>query len=378
MIVTNAVAAKERLEGIIQSNLGSTAAVVERVMSEVPRDVVVPSSKLQYEVLGVSPVTPTGRHAVPVERSVALQLHDERLTLHPHALQQVGEKAGIPRPYVERLLAGAPWQTEILEHALNSTFRNLPDRNLVRAVGSQARAVLSDKYKRLDSRQIIDTFVGEVQRGGAQPYSAHSNDVRVSIKAIVPVVHTVALQKGGADFLAFGIEASNSDYGAGAFSIRSFFLRLVCLNGMTAEDAMRQVHLGRRLDDNVLFSERTYKLDTDATVSAMRDVVRGQLGVGRIDALVDRIRQADGEEVDWARMKGRLTQVLGKDELRRVDESFRGEDVVNLPPGNTAWRAANAISWLANGKDMASDRRLELEKLSGAVLTGKVAVDQAA
>jgi hypothetical protein len=216
MIVTNAAEAKAKLEGIIHSNLGSTAAVVERVMQEVPTDAIVPSSKLAFEVLGMFDKTPTGRHVVPVERAVALQLPDARLTLHPHALRQVGEKAGIPAAYAERLLGGAPWQCEILEHALNKTFQNLPDRNLVRAVGSQARAVLSDKYKRLDGRQIVDTFVGEVQRGGAQPYSAHSNDVRVSIKAIVPVVHSVALAGGrGTDFLAFGIEASNSDYGSG-------------------------------------------------------------------------------------------------------------------------------------------------------------------
>lgn len=32
---------------------------------------------------------------------------------------------------------------------------------------------------------------------------------------------------------------------------------------------MRQVHLGKRLDDSMLYSNRTYELDARATVSAL-------------------------------------------------------------------------------------------------------------
>jgi hypothetical protein len=134
---------------------------------------------------------------------------------------------------------------------------------------------------------------------------------------------------------------------------------------------MRKVHLGGKLDDNLEFSNRTYELDTKTTVSAVKDVVRGQLTEAKQVGLLDALRRAGEEEVDWAKIKGQLAKSLSKDELRRADEAFTGPDVVNLPPGNTAWRASNALSWIAHTVDTA-DRKLELEKIAGGLLKGQV------
>jgi hypothetical protein len=48
--------------------------------------------------------------------------------------------------------------------------------------------------------------------------------------------------------------------------------------------------------------------------------------------------------------------------------AFDGPDVVNLPAGNTLWRASNAISWIANAESVAAERRLELQELAGQLL----------
>ena len=40
---------------------------------------------------------------------------------------------------------------------------------------------------------------------------------------------------------------------------------------------MRQVYLGRRLDDSLNYSDRTYQLDANATVSALKDVIEQQM-----------------------------------------------------------------------------------------------------
>lgn len=353
------VAARARLEEIVHKNLDATAAVVQRAMSEVPEDSIVRASALRFAA-----PEQDGRRVVRMTRG------EGSLALHPHAMQQVASLAGVPAQYVDRLVGGQQWQADMLAGILNETFQHSGARQLVRAVGGQARAVLSDKFRRVDSRYIVDTFVGEVGKAGAVPYNAHSNDVRVSIKAIVPTVRELRT-RAGSEFVAFGIEASNSDYGAGAFSVRSFLLRLVCLNGATTEDVMRQVHLGRRLADDLEFSQKTYELDTKATVSALRDVVRAQLTEARQEGLLQQISKADAEEVDWAKLKVRLSDKLTKDELRRVDESFTGPDVINLPAGNTAWRASNALSWLAHSVE-SGDRKLELERLAGGMMVGKV------
>jgi hypothetical protein len=379
-MITNTTEARAKLEAIIHANLSHTSEVVGHVVSEVPVDRIVKSNAITFEAFeGPS----------PVQSIVHAHVGEDLLVMHKHALHQASERAHVPSQYVDHLLVGAPWQRDLLGDVLTRSFANAPGRNLVRSVGNQARAILSDKFRRLDSRPIVDTFIGEVQAGGAVPYSAHANDVRVSIKAIVPTVQAIRLAnvtgtitnlRGGTDaeeLVAFGIELSNSDYGAGTLSVRSFLLRLVCLNGATVEDAMRQVHLGRRLGDDITYSEHTYRLDTDATVSAVRDIVRAQLGPAKQNNLVARIERASEQTVEWAHLKTQLGKALTKEELKKVGDSFESPDVVNLPPGNTAWRASNAVSWLAHSVE-SGDRKLELEKLAGGLLTGKVVVEAAA
>jgi hypothetical protein len=374
--VNDAASAKAKLEEIMHSKLAHTAEVVTRVMGEVPQDAIVKADALAF------PVRDDGALTLALPNGVAY-------TLHQNARRQAAGRVGMPTQYLDVLADGEPWQRALAGKILTESYQHQTGRNLIRAYNGQARAVLSDHYRRLDSRPILDAFIGQVRDAGGLPYDAHASDVRVSIKALVPVVHEVEVAGGmragahmngdarGREFLVFGIEGSNSDYGVGAFSIRAFFLRLVCLNGATVEDAMRQVHLGGRLTDDIQFSEATYRKDTAATVSALRDVVRNQLGPARIDLLVDGIKRAGEQPVEWSKLKTRLATALTKEELRKATETFEGQDVINVPAGNTAWRASNAISWLANGQDVTADRKLALEKIAGGLLLGKVVAEAA-
>ena len=52
---------------------------------------------------------------------------------------------------------------------------------------------------------------------------------------------------------------------------------------------------------------------------------------------------------------------------KSIADAFAGNDVVNLPPGKTAWRASNAISWIARATEDA-EARLDLERLAGAIM----------
>ena len=60
---------------------------------------------------------------------------------------------------------------------------------------------------------------------------------------------------------------------------------------------MRQVHLGKRLDDSMLYSGRTHELDARATVSALRDVISCQLNSDALRKRVEAIRLAGEQEV---------------------------------------------------------------------------------
>ena len=336
--------------------MAAGAHVLQHVQANAPQDAIVRASAFGFEVPAPGPEG---------QFKLALKFGENGSTrsIHKHALGQLAERAGVPSAYLGDLASSeSPWANQLAARILNDhTHLGMPqDRLLVRSVNGQVRGVLSDKYRRLDSLPLIEAFAGECQRFGAVCVGGTASDTRLALKALLPLVFEPV--KGEA--LAIGIEWFNSDFGAGKYGIRSYLLRLVCLNGATAEDAFSQVHLGGRLAEEISYSDKTLQLDTQTTMSATKDHVRMLLEPAKVNSFLDGIRRADERKVDWRGVRGRLAKSLNKGELEKVKEAFEGQDVVNLPPGQSEWRASNAVSWIANTVEDA-DRKLELERVAG-------------
>ena len=86
---------------------------------------------------------------------------------------------------------GEPWGRELLAHNLNTVFHNRTAKSqyLFRSLGTQVRGFLSDRYRRLDSRPIVEAFAAAVQQKGALPYDGYVTDTKISIQAIMPEVY---------------------------------------------------------------------------------------------------------------------------------------------------------------------------------------------
>jgi hypothetical protein len=88
---------------------------------------------------------------------------------------------------VSRLLA-KPWGAELLADNLNHIFkREEPRRLLLRSVQDEVRGVLSDMYRRLDSRPILDAFAGACREIGVVPVEGVGGDLRFCLRAVLPV-----------------------------------------------------------------------------------------------------------------------------------------------------------------------------------------------
>lgn len=346
--VDNRSAAKAKLAEAINKSTANTQAVLQRVYDDVPEDAIVKGQALAFENAG---------------KTLAMGAGGQDWTLHNNALGQLAERAGIPTKYARTLEDGDNWQRDLLAHALRETYSHGDSRYLVRSIRGEARGFLSDRYRRLDTRPILETFVDGAMQRGAIPYSATGTDVRVALKAIHPEI----FEPIPGEFMVFGAEWHNSDFGKGSHEMRIFLLRIWCLNGCTAENVMRQVHLGGRLDDDLLFSEKTYQLDRETIQSAVQDTVSSVFSREGREKQIARIRAAADEETTWAPIQAKLAKQLTKDELRMAGEAFNGPDVQNLPAGKSMWRASNALSWIAQQVD-SPERRLELERLSGVLV----------
>jgi hypothetical protein len=362
-----AAKARDILEKRIAEGRAGAAALLEHVNTQIPQDAIVRAKALVFAGMGEAG-QPGG---------VSIGFGGEPQAIHRHALGQIAGKAGIPASYLSVLASGDLWQKQLASRILEDHFhKGMPDaRFLLRSASGQLRGFLSDRFRRLDSRPLLEAFAGACQQIGAVPVDGQVLDTRVALKALLPMVFEPVAN----EVLCLGVEWGNSDYGAARHTVRAFILRLWCLNGATMENALAQVHIGRQLGDDIEFSRRTYDLDTRASVSALKDVVQNVLGPAKVNALLQGIRAADEKKIEWKSLRTGLAKRLLKEELRAAEAAFESQDVINLPPGQSAWRASNAISWIA-GQAKEPERRLELERLAGEVLNGRrdAAMDEAA
>jgi hypothetical protein len=351
-------AAAHKLEQLIVQGRTKAGEVVDHVMNHQPSDRLARGGDLSF--------TPH-----PDRNAVLIDHPDRdagviRQTLHRHSVQQMAQTTDLPLKFIDGLQqTQEPWGRELLAHNLRTIFANRFSKNryLLRSVLGEVRGFLSDRYRRLDSRPIVEAFVTAVQEKGALPYSGYVTDTKIALQAIMPDVY----EPVPGEMIAYGLSLENSDFGNGALSVRAYLLRIWCSNLAITQEEMRQVHLGRRLDDSMLYSQETYELDAKTTVSALKDVVGSQLNADALRQRMDSIRVANETAIDGPSAKETLKKMLLKSEQEAVIEAYNSPDTYNLPSGNTPWRLSNAISWVA-GKTEDSERKLELMKFAGEVL----------
>lgn len=348
---TKAGVAYDRLSGQIAQGKAKMIDMLTYLDEHQPEDAIVPASVLQFSDAYNSD-------------EMRVTFGDSTLGLHRHAMVQAAERAGMPS--AARVLDWADKNDtrEWLANILTTRLAEQSDRRfLLRAVSGQVRGFLSDRFRRLDSRPIVDALLTEAVTGyGAMPIETHVGDTRVHFKMLLPRI----FEPVPGELMCFGLTFKNSDYGQGKLDVTGFVLRLVCLNGMLGTSAFNQVHLGGRLTEEIEFSQRTYELDTETTVSAVRDVTQKVLAPASIEQHCLRIQEASKEDGfnASAAIKALTGKKLTKADANRVTELYTSADIEMMPQGRSPYRLAQAIALFAHESDD-KERALELEQMAG-------------
>lgn len=348
-----------KLEEIIHNGMKSAEQVVEQIQSRQVQDRIVRTTAIRIQ-------SEDGQRWDMAAGEFAAPLHD-------HAFGQVVADAGIGMKFIDHVrdeAQGCPWGKELVAHTLNTVLANrTKQRNLVRQEGTHVKGFLSDKYRRLDSRPLLDSFIAAAHKGGLVPVDGKATETKSRVRALLPKV----FEPAPGEVVAFGLEWGNSDYGDGGHVVNLFMLRVWCTNLAVAESCLRHIHLGRRLDDNIEYSARTLELDTKANAAALADTVRHAIGPARVAAMLDTIRAAKDDSVGGMDVESRLKKLLNKGDVEKVEAIFNGPDVVNVPAGQNAWRLSNAVSWFAQTKGFSVTKQLELQDVAGKLLPVKAA-----
>jgi len=298
-------------------------------------------------------------------------------TMHSNAIGQAAQAAGVDVRYLRKLIASPNDSLRSLALDILHTHFGKTDLSagyrLVRSVDGETRGFMSDRFRRIDSRPLLETFAETCQAVGAVPIDGVGSDTRVQLKAYLPMIFEPVENEP----MIVGLAWHNSDFGCGSHALALTILRIMCTNKATTENCFRQTHSGGRLANDIAYREETLRLDTAANQARLKDEVAHLLGPDNVNKVMGLVKRANDEAINWSDYESRLKKHLTKQELSAAALAFNGTDVVNLPPGKTVWRASNALSWIA-GQTESPDRRLELERIAGAVYAKEGRIDVAA
>ena len=210
------------------------------------------------------------------------------------AKRQLAEKLGIPYAYFERMREKQP---DLLDRNVNTWLHSENDRRLVRTLDGNVRAVLSDRYRRLDNYDLAEHVLPILQRlPGGRPASVELTDTRMYLKWITSEVrHEIQ----PSDVVEAGVVVTNSEVGLGSLSVQPMVFRLICRNGLIAADhSMRKTHVGRlkeSKDDAVtVFKDDTLEAEDRAFFLKVRDVVESAVSEVTLRQLAERMRRTLG------------------------------------------------------------------------------------
>lgn len=355
-----------KVQSMIDGKATGVQATMERLVNE---------GKIAQDYIAPLGVNLRAKQHDPVitfngEHGLMMNMPDGQFSLHANAVGQLADRMGVPQRYLRTLAGGEEWQVLLAAQILNEhsgwTQRS---RVLVRTVGKQVRGVLSDSYRRLNSVEILTAFVEEASNQGAVISDAYMNDTKVWAETILPQPIVVPTKNNGDVVIFAGARFSTSDYGDGAVDMRAFLLNGACLNGMVRESVMRQMHLGAKLPDSLALSQQTYELDTQTTVSAVRDLTRGLFLPENIKEKAYEIQGASEMEVDLEKEVKKLTSngSLLKAEGQEVEKLLMKNDPNDgVQGGSTLWKLTQAIT--AHARTLTPERSRELHEISGQLM----------
>jgi hypothetical protein len=277
---------------------------------------------------------------------------------------QLGSRLNIPKRYYDRMRSTAP---SLLERNVRHWFLNEPERRMVRTLDGEARAYLSDRYRRLDDYDLMQAVLPvfeEIQ--GLQFHVASLTPTNLYVRALLPGLEREIVL---GDVVQAGVEIRNSEVGSGALQVTPFIWRLACLNGMVIADAaLRKYHTGRKVttieEDLSIYSDETLKLDDRAFFSKVRDMVRAALSETQFELIVGQLRAAATGVaiVNPVAAVERLDKTFGLSDTEQEDivhHLARGLDL-------SAWGAVNAVTATAKLTSTFT-RQVELEEIGGKI-----------
>ena len=104
---------------------------------------------------------------VQSDKVPVLEIPDQgQFPILPLAHEQLGARLDIPRKYYDRMLQKEPY---LLAINANTWFHSQPEKRMIRTIGGDTRAFLSNKYRRVENEQIAEVWQSGLRKRDSVP-----------------------------------------------------------------------------------------------------------------------------------------------------------------------------------------------------------------
>ena len=243
-------------------------------LSKLKKDYLVPTNELTVSTTG--DVTFLNVQGIPY-------------ALQDRAAAQLSSITRLPFSYFQRLKKQYP---DLLDANLNRLLADQDKPRMVRTLGAVARAVLSDRYRKVEHETLLDTLmplIAEIK--GLEVVSASLTADRLYLKATCQ--YEKAEVKVG-DIVAWGILCVNSETGCSSIVIQPYVQVLRCTNGMVIPqyyEGTRKIHLGKKIT-NMDEYETLYDNGEDELSVVLKEEIDKILDSQYYLAVVEKMRNA--------------------------------------------------------------------------------------
>lgn len=331
------------------------AAAIDEAQAR-QKDMLVPSKNMEMMAIAGRPVIDIEGHAFVAPTDWA------------HG--QIGQHLGIPKAYYDRMRS--EWDLDLFCENVNHWLDKDSSTRLVRLDGTDMRAFLSDRYKRIDHPVVLrQALEGLATVDNVKILSSDVTAAKMYVKALFPGLEGEVKQ---GDVIHPGVCISNSEIGGGSFQVSGFFYRSYCENGCVfgrndVAEAVHRRHTGRRLqmvDGYQIYQEDTLAAEAQALAMQTRDIVKtfsSEKGFGKMLSICQAAAKSD--RVDNPE---KAVEVLAKEV--GLNDGERTSALINLIEDKdyTKWGLANAVTKIANTTEN-YDRATELESMGAEILT---------
>lgn len=305
--------------------------------------------------------------------NLSVVIDRKHYAVHDHALSQIAGRLDLPIKLVRKYLSGELWQRALLLELFNENTQKVKKKNaLVRVVGGEVRSYLSDKYKRMNSIDIYAKFIAVAGQQGARLIDAHHDGIRGYVEAIMPTVMPLETEMNGIVPVIFGAQVSNSDHGDGALDAKGYFMDVRCMNGYVGKSFFRKTHMGSRLTDDIRYSEETYRLDTQAMVSAIGDVIDEIFSPEIIKENLEKVKRNASMEIDMQQELKMLPSIsmhsgILVSEVEAIEKKLMDNNPADgVEGGASMWKLTQAMTAVAN--DIGGRRSREIQEIAYSLL----------